>query len=41
MKLPLAGAVVTTDCLPNGVYAGAPAQKMRGLEPDAQIREVN
>ncbi|WP_276548835.1 acyltransferase [Brachybacterium muris] len=35
-----AGAVVTADCLPNSVYAGVPARKLRDLDPNEQIEEV-
>lgn len=35
-----AGAVVTADCLPDSVYAGVPARKLRDLPPDEQIEEV-
>lgn len=35
------GAVVTTDCLPDSVYAGVPARKLRDLDPDEQITEVS
>ncbi|WP_082569440.1 acyltransferase [Knoellia sp. Soil729] len=28
-----AGAVVTTDCAPDGVYAGTPARRLRDLDP--------
>jgi maltose O-acetyltransferase len=28
-----AGAVVTKDCLPNGLYAGVPARRVRDLMP--------
>lgn len=31
-----AGAVVTSDCLPDSVYAGVPARKLRDLEPGDQ-----
>lgn len=36
-----AGAVVTTDCLPDSVYAGVPARKLRDLDPDEQMTEVS
>ncbi|MEY8654714.1 acyltransferase [Brachybacterium paraconglomeratum] len=36
-----AGAVVTTDCLPDSVYAGVPARKLRDLDPDEQVAEVS
>lgn len=36
-----AGAVVTADCLPDSVYAGVPARKLRDLDPDEQIAEVS
>ncbi|OFT56227.1 hypothetical protein HMPREF3159_09415 [Brachybacterium sp. HMSC06H03] len=35
-----AGAVVTNDCLPDSVYAGVPARKLRDLGPDEQVEEV-
>lgn len=35
-----AGAVVTADCLPDSVYAGVPARKLRDLESHEQGGEV-
>jgi maltose O-acetyltransferase len=32
------GALVTSDCEPNGVYAGVPAKRLRDLEQDAPAR---
>jgi maltose O-acetyltransferase len=31
-----AGAVVTEDCLPDGLYAGVPARRVRDLRPPRQ-----
>jgi maltose O-acetyltransferase len=31
-----AGSVVTRDCAPNGVYAGAPARRIRDLTDESQ-----
>ncbi|MGO1198333.1 MAG: acyltransferase [Dermabacteraceae bacterium] len=36
-----AGAVVTSDCLPDSVYAGVPARKLRDLEPGDQGGETD
>lgn len=36
-----AGAVVTSDCLPDSVYAGVPARKLRDLEPGDQGGEAD
>lgn len=35
-----AGAVVTTDCAPNGLYAGTPARRLRDLDPGVDPARV-